>query len=209
MRNSKAWIGLGLVLGVAGCSTAADEPASTVPENSTTVTVPSAPTTTSPATTTTSASATSTTTMIALVDPPPTGDAYAAAIGAACGELCPDTGAWIAISPNHSDYEAARDAISKAYPDTRIVDPNTADGYPLTGNVLNIARVDDRSDPLVMTLRLAFDIDRRTPLPCIDVFLTVDNSGSWQPASPADTSVADPVASEYQNAECAQQWTDS
>ncbi len=204
MRAAVACLSIAVVVGLSACTDAEeDSPTTPLPE-STILTTEAETTVPEPAPTTT------TTTRAA--DPPWIGDVYVAAIEAACDAICPETGAWIAVDPDHSDYDEAIAAIGLAYADVRLVDPNVAGGYPWTGDVLRIARVDDRTNPAVVTLQLVFDADdadRRSPLPCTDVFLAATEAGTWAPANPADFAVQDPVAYRYQGRGCSRHWAES
>ena len=203
MRTA-AWLLIAVVAGLSACTDAEDRSPTTRLLEST-VTTLGAETTIPDPTPSTSTSTTATTTTQA-VDPPWIGDAYVAAIEAACDLMCPEAGAWIAVSPARSDYDEAVAAIGAAYPDARFVDPNVADGYPWTGNVLGIARVDDRTNPALVTLELAFDADRSSPIPCTDVFLAATEAGSWESAKPSGFAIQNPVADRYQGNGCTQHW---
>jgi len=131
VRELIACASVTIVLGLAACTGSADDPPSTnLPGLATT---PRVSTTTVPRPT----SITTTETTVPPVDLPSVGEAYPAVIELACGEMCLNTGAWISVSPSHSDHDLALTVIRLAYPAARIVNTDVADGYPWTGNVLN------------------------------------------------------------------------
>lgn len=108
-------------------------------------------------------------------DPAPIGLAYVNGLGGGCRDSCPGNARphiWIVVDPQDPDYGEATAAFSEAYPTNPIGDAAVPDTPPHGVEFVEVERVDDRSNPHAVTIRVTQQPDRDRSFPdCIDVFL--------------------------------------